>query len=106
MTYEEAVIIWAEQQLEARRAWGTNDRYSSLDTVSRVDFELDEGYRCCGGRDPDCYCSLAESPSFQAHLHGEYKGKKNSITLNYIDFSDVLRELFEISQPEDDLQDQ
>lgn len=57
MNYEEALEEWGRRKLVKRYPKHDKDK-----TVS-VKIELDQGYACCGGRDPDCYCSYAESPS-------------------------------------------
>jgi len=65
-----------------------------------VDFVLDEGYNCCGGTDPNCYCSLATSPQMTAVIsylpRGRSSGAKLSITLNCIDFTETLREILSL----------
>ena len=92
---------------EASRRWGIEklNTYPALlkkvdkDSVT-VDFEMDPGYNCCGGSDPDCYCSFAESPQMTAKISyrglGKTRGPKPSITITYIDFAETLREMFEL----------
>lgn len=45
--------------------------YASVDSADVVTIveNFNEGYACCGGRDPDCYCSFAESASHELRIH-------------------------------------
>lgn len=90
MEYEEAVKRWAVRKL--------NEIGLKFDPSGdiKVDFKLDPGYACCGGSNPDCYCSFAES----AKLCGEIwfitpKGKRQLYPLSYLDFANTLREILE-----------
>jgi hypothetical protein len=96
ISYEEAARRWGIEKLNAYPAVRKN---LDEDSVS-VDFVMDEGYACCGGSDPDCYCSFAESPKLTAvvsyRVLGKSRGPKPSITLTYIDFAETLKEMFEV----------
>ncbi len=49
LTAEEATRIFAEKQFNVPLLH------------ARIDITNHEGYKCCGGTDPNCYCSFAES---------------------------------------------
>jgi hypothetical protein len=93
-TYDEAVRKWGVTRLSGYR----NIKGKFDETSVTVDFELDSGFNCCGGSDPDCYCSMAESPSMKAYI--SYKGigkfKPGKIEISYIDFAETLREMLEV----------
>lgn len=101
MQYEEALREWGARRIEAHfRDKPVIDR----DTV-KVDMEFDEGDVCCGGTDPDCYCSLATSPSAKvvisaSGLRGWASGKQYqtyrvSIDHSEFDFCTILAEIVE-----------
>lgn len=83
MKYEEAIKLWAAKKLGIDPA-----------SVESVWFDIDQGYQCCGGSDPDCYCSFAESPSLEANI----ATSKGTQVLGYLDMGQVLREVFEVSE--------
>jgi len=83
MKYEEALKRWGATKI------GTDDWENVL-----VRFDFSEGFACCGGTDPDCYCSFAESPSFDIAV--TYGRKHWSQDLQY-GMTEFLQELFEIS---------
>lgn len=56
MNYDEALEEWGR-----RKILEVYPKHNKNKVVS-VSFELDEGYACCGGQNPECYCSFAESP--------------------------------------------
>jgi hypothetical protein len=97
MQYEDALREWGARKLEA------SYRVHKSETVSRpsvvVKFTFNKGYACCGGTDPDCYCSFAESPSAEVVAEGfTTTGKLVSATiLDHwdFDFGKVLQELVE-----------
>lgn len=84
MKYEKAIKIWGAERL-------SNVRHTvNPDTVT-VTMTFNEGYACCGGSDPDCYCSYAESPS--AHVvisSGKYR---EEINVEDFDFVEILGEI-------------
>lgn len=84
MKYEEALKKWGAEKA----------KIEDWESVS-VDFEMDQGYACCGGRDPDCYCSFAESPSFYVEVKvGRKTVYQDSI---HYDMADFLKQLFEVA---------
>lgn len=100
ISYEEAARRWGIEKLKAYEGI----RPILDETSVTVDFEMDPGYNCCGGSDPDCYCSFAESPQLTAVVSyralGKTRGPKPSITITYIDFAATLREMFELGAEE------
>lgn len=91
MKYEEAVKLWAAKRLPDMKP----------DDIASVEFEYDEGYACCGGSDPLCYCSYAESPSFNAVAYLKSGGRqKIYVDSSPWDLDVILRELFAISEGE------
>ena len=95
MQYEAALRLWGAQRLQADMGPNTKDREINLDTV-KVDMVFSEGYACCGGSDPDCYCSFAESPSADVVITGVTKGgrpRTTSISNYGFDFVTILGEI-------------
>lgn len=68
MTYEEALALWGAAFLvkQNRHLVGA---VIDPGTVS-VSTDFSEGYACCGGSDPLCYCSFAESPRADVTVRG------------------------------------
>ena len=95
MSYEDALKAWG-----ARKLYGTprkNPVTIDLNTVS-VSMNFDEGYACCGGRDPDCYCSFAESPSADVTVSGRGDdGREYTYKIEHysFDFAEILGEIVE-----------
>jgi hypothetical protein len=85
MKYEEALKRWGAAKLEI-------DDWQNVN----VDFDIDEGFSCCGGNDPDCYCSYATSPSFEVVVTA-LGGRMWSESLQY-EMHTFLQELFEVSE--------
>lgn len=85
MEYQEALGRWA-----AIKAQADPDSWADFE----VDIEMDPGYACCGGTDPLCYCSLAESPSCKLVV---YSGKQRVWSSSYFDFTSVVREILEVA---------
>lgn len=97
MKYDEALKRWGAMKLATWNRMGIDA--VDLETV-RVDFTFDEGYACCGGSNPDCYCSFAESPSAKVEINGRGLGDRKrlyswSMNVEEFDFATVLRELCE-----------
>lgn len=107
MDYQEALNRWGARKVARRR--GLTLEAIDLSTV-QVQMDFDEGYACCGGKDPNCYCSFAKPPSadvvITANLRtdtphllpllGRYKGGEtvqHTISADDFDFSTVLREI-------------
>lgn len=94
MNYDEALKRWGAKQIGAED-WN----------MVEVDFDIDEGYPCCDGNKLDCYCSFAESPSFNVEIYQWVERKRgkpvrkliSSRSLQY-EMHDFLRELFEVSE--------
>lgn len=92
MKYEDALREWGARKLEEYNKVKI-ERYSV-----KVDLEFKEGYACCGGRDPDCYCSFAESPSANVEINGvDSKGRRYRREIDHwsFDFATVLKEIIE-----------
>ena len=94
MNYEEALREWGKRKLASYRV-----DLSQVDPASiSVDFDLDPGYSCCGGSNPDCYCSFAEGASLEAtvsYRETKARSRTKSLRCGYLDFGETLRELFE-----------
>lgn len=100
MKYEDALKVWGANKVVERNNIHLND--IDVNSVS-VSFYFNEGYNCCGGSDPLCYCSFAESPSASVRVEAKNVGSSQdsrifSWTQDVEDFSftEVLRELCEI----------
>jgi hypothetical protein len=91
-TYEDAVRKWGVTKLSSD--FGLNGKFDEASVT--VYFGVDAGWSCCGGSDPGCYCSMAESPSMNAEIsYKDAKGKSRMREISYIDFADTLREILE-----------
>jgi hypothetical protein len=96
--YDEALRLWGKQKIEdAERRY-----YPSIDidpaSVS-VGMDFNAGFACCGGRDPDCYCSFAESPSATVKITGEGRDLRyhsTTIDADCFDFATVLGEILDV----------
>lgn len=92
MNYNEALKRWGLLRLE--RAG-----YQTIvpESVS-VEMDFSEGYACCGGSNPNCYCSFAESPRAEVVITGVTKvdyPARVTIPLDQFDFATVLAEIVE-----------
>lgn len=101
MKYEEALARWGARKLEESWSYvnGRDGAPIDVDSVT-VHFNFNRGYACCGGSDPDCYCSYAESPSAEVVITGcNKKGKDffHHIDLEDFDFSETLKEIFDVA---------
>lgn len=99
MNYREAVNLWGKRRIEAWVRYHKPKKTVLINpsTVS-VDFNFNEGYVCCGGTNPDCYCSYEESPSAEVMIMGrDYNGHQfyRSISFDEFDFVTVLEEILE-----------
>lgn len=97
MRYDDALREWG-----ARKAEQATGLVPGLITIDRstvvVDMDFDEGYACCGGSDPSCYCSQAESPSARVTIRGtDQDGYPHMVTISAVDFdfATVLGEIVE-----------
>lgn len=93
MHYEEALRLWGARRLEERSLTGK----PAVDpTTVVVRMEFNEGYTCCGGTNPNCYCSFAESPSANVSIAGtDVEGKPRYTTIDHddFDFAAILGEI-------------
>lgn len=91
MNYEAALKLWGMTRIEQAYRVGINP-----DTVT-VRFDFKEGYACCGGRNPDCYCSFAESPSANVVIEGRAVEQGGSysywISADEFDLAEVVKEI-------------
>lgn len=87
MNYEVALKRWGALQL------GLDPDDTDLDEI-QVRMFWDEGYACCGGTDPGCYCSLAEPPRAEVRILGpDWRSKY--IDMDEFDFGRVLGQIVE-----------
>jgi len=90
MHYEEALKAWGAKRLESIRG-------DTIDPATvRVRMNFREGFACCGGSNPECYCSLAESPSAHVEITGiGADGSMRIATIDYdeFDFAAILGEI-------------
>ncbi len=74
LQYEKALQVWGAQQLQKSYQYAHMTKTHGPMMVDKktvtVEMDFDEGNNCCGGSDPDCYCSLAESPSASIKIQG------------------------------------
>lgn len=100
MKYDEALEAWGALKLKEYR---TDLQGLEFEAVS-VSMDFSEGYACCGGRNPDCYCSFAEAPRAEVNIIGyvkegskysDYGAVSRTIDLADFDFTTVLREICE-----------
>ena len=104
MNYEEAVKRWGARKLD-QSGYGPYGKNADAFDLVEVEARFDEGYACCGGADPSCYCSLAESPSAEVIVRGRglLDGKPQgewtySIDVEDFDFATFLREVLEAAE--------
>jgi hypothetical protein len=93
--------LWGAKKL--LNVYGMKNKIISPASV-KVEMEFNEGYACCGGSDPDCYCSYAESPSANVAISGLTKdGVQVQFTMNAqdFDFVTVLNEMNELAEGEE-----
>lgn len=95
MNYEDALREWGARKLQ-EVYYG--EKISIVRKSVKVDLEFKEGYACCGGRDPDCYCSFAESPSADIEINGvDVRGRRYRTEIDHwsFDFASVLQQIVE-----------
>lgn len=98
MKYDDALRAWGKIKLDvAHEGNWRGTKMSAIPESVKVEFEFDEGNPCCGGSDPECYCSLAESPSANVRVSGidEASGMVMYTSISHWDF-DFARILEEI----------
>lgn len=90
MQYEDALKVWGKQKLESAG-------YKNIDPATvTVIMDFNEGYACCGGTNPDCYCSFAESPSANVLIRGTRQtGGEARYEISHwsFDFVKILQEI-------------
>lgn len=96
MHYELALKFWGHSKLEPLL------KKNETIVLNQIDIGMDfsEGYGCCGGTDPDCYCSLAESPAADVSISAyTSKGRRveHTISADCFDFVTVLKEIVEVA---------
>ena len=92
MKYDQALKHWGRNRLKYLLR---KNEYINADDVN-VAMNFNEGYMCCNGRDPDCYCSFAESPSANVLITSRSnKGRSLSTEISYedFDFAEILKEI-------------
>lgn len=96
MQYEEALQRWGAARIE--RDWSLGQKKDSIDPATvTVTMDFNPGLVCCAGKDPDCYCSLAEEPSASVTITGQANRSGRTITTKIepalFNFSQVLAEI-------------
>ena len=110
MQYEDALKLWGLKRLADKFATWNPEAVIDPESV-KVSMYFNEGYPCCGGRDPNCYCSMAESPKAEVHITGWEAGKPRrgrdaglcyTVRIDYddFDFVKVLGEILEVADGE------
>ena len=98
MKYDEALRRWGEKQLRENNFQG--NRLTIIPETITVAIKFSAGNPCCGGRDADCYCSLAEDPSASVEISARTAGggfAVHRIEPQNFDFQMVLHQLLEIA---------
>ena len=93
MEYREALNRWGANKIATSYRIKTEE--IALDSVA-VEFMFEAGYACCGGADPNCYCSFAESPSADVVVTANDKNGRYyrwTMDVESFDFAHVLGEL-------------
>lgn len=89
---------------EATRRYAEKEFKTDL-LHARVDIENHKGYKCCGGTDPQCYCSFAEGDWQTYHLIG-YKLDGSVIHKQigdrYTSFNEILGQILVIGNADYD----
>lgn len=77
---------------EQLKVWAAIKYQIILQEIESVTLEqsYDEGYTCCGGTDPGCYCSMATGASLNLVVTITKKGRKPRHAHAHGDFAEVL----------------
>lgn len=95
LSYEDMVVRWGVAKLSIYS--GIRGKFDPASVA--VDFGVNEGFACCGGSDPDCYCSFAEAPYLKADItYRTLKGGNGRITVTDLDFANTMREFIAAGQ--------
>lgn len=93
-TCDEALALWGAAKLNERaKEWGV-EGVGDPSSVT-VHFDWSEGYACCGGTDPSCYCSMAESPRASLEISSYETRATVSLEARDFDFAAILREVIQ-----------
>lgn len=103
-SYEEALQVWGARRI-TQSYNGVTVENIALSTV-KVEMVFDPGVTCCGGSDPDCYCSMEFAPSADVVItaRGNSEDIYNrpfytaKIDVESFSFAEVLREIVEASE--------
>ena len=98
MNYETALIKWAEKKIVEN--WYRGSLLVLDPETVQVTLVFDKGFACCGGSNPDCYCSLATSPRAEVRVTAQTTaggGVYYNIEPDDFDFTTMLRELVEVA---------
>lgn len=94
LPYDEQLKVWA--------AIRYNLILQEIESVA-LETNYDEGYPCCGGRDPGCYCSLATSASLDLivtiNKTTTIEPQVEMIDLMFGDMGDLVKEIYEAHFP-------
>jgi hypothetical protein len=100
MKYDDALKAWGALKLRAYRSEYVELEFEAV----TVTMEFSEGFACCGGSNPGCYCSLVEAPKAEVSILGlvkapaegsPYRTLSREISLEDFDFASVLKEICE-----------
>lgn len=86
MKYEDALRKWGALKLEQ---YGSKVDPQTVTVVTN----FSEGYPCCGGNNPGCYCSLATSPTATVMVSSYGFPYTYTIDLDEFDFVTFLGEI-------------
>lgn len=94
MKYEDALKCWGYRKLKSQLTPPESILMSDIE----VRMVFVKGYNCCGGTDPDCYCSMAESPRADVEIWAKTTQGRNvytNVDLGDFDFVGTLKEILE-----------
>lgn len=94
MKYEDALKCWGYLKIKSQ----VNDDETILMKDIEVRMVFVKGFNCCGGLDPGCCCSMAESPRADVEISATTtKGRYiyHTIDLGDFDFISALKEILE-----------